>query len=159
MTCPSTISHSPHFKQQICHDEHRSSNQLCDHPGVPQAEGNGIDCLIPSPSTSNPTIFGEIDFEEFVAFAKNPKNMQSTDSTKKPSTLIIIGRVKAGVNMKSIKLGKLLEKIGGGGHATTASATVHLNDELEAAGILSGLIDELIETSLQEQFNQRLVIS
>jgi nanoRNase/pAp phosphatase (c-di-AMP/oligoRNAs hydrolase) len=105
---------------------------------------------------------GEIDFEEFVAFAKNPKNMmQSTDTdtdtdtdstTKKPSTtLIIIGRVKAGVNMKSVKLGKLLEKFGGGGHAKAASATVRLNDESEAAGILSGLIDELIETSLQEQ--------
>jgi tRNA nucleotidyltransferase (CCA-adding enzyme) len=94
---------------------------------------------------------GEIDFEEFVAFAKNPKNMQSTDSTKKPSTLIIIGRVKAGVNMKSVKLGKLLEKFGGGGHAKAASATVRLNDESEAAGILSDLIDELIETSLQEQ--------
>ena len=95
---------------------------------------------------------GKIDFEEFVSFAKDAQQMQKEDSTtKKPCTLIIIGRVKAGVNMKSVKLGKLLEKFGGGGHAKAASATVRLNDESEAAGILSGLVDELIETSLQEQ--------
>ena len=93
---------------------------------------------------------GKIDFEEFVRYAKEAEMMQE-ENTKRPSTLIIIGRVKAGVGMKSVKLGKLLEKYGGGGHAKAASATVRLNDESEAAGILSGLVDELIETSLQEQ--------
>lgn len=51
---------------------------------------------------------GVIDFEEFVAFAKNPKNMQST---KKPLTLIIIGRVKAGVNMKIRQTRKAARKV------------------------------------------------
>jgi tRNA nucleotidyltransferase (CCA-adding enzyme) len=53
--------------------------------------------------------------------------------------------------MKAVKLGKLLEKYGGGGHPKAASATVRLDDESEAAGILSGLVDELIETSLHAQ--------
>jgi nanoRNase/pAp phosphatase (c-di-AMP/oligoRNAs hydrolase) len=93
---------------------------------------------------------GKVDFEEFVVFGKDAEEMQK-QSTKKASTLIIIGRVKAGVNLKSVKLGKLLEKFGGGGHPKAASATVRLNDEAEAAGVMSGLVEELIETSLQEQ--------
>jgi nanoRNase/pAp phosphatase (c-di-AMP/oligoRNAs hydrolase) len=94
---------------------------------------------------------GAIDFDEFVAFAKQANTEQPT-SEKRPCTMIIIGRVKAGVNMKAIKLGKLLEeKFGGGGHPKAASATVRLNDESEAAGVLSGLVEEMIETSLQEQ--------
>jgi nanoRNase/pAp phosphatase (c-di-AMP/oligoRNAs hydrolase) len=93
---------------------------------------------------------GKVDFEEFVIFAKDADWMQK-QNTKKASTLIIIGRVKAGVNLKSVKLGKLLEKFGGGGHPKAASATVRLNDEAEAAGVMSGLIEELIETQLQAQ--------
>jgi nanoRNase/pAp phosphatase (c-di-AMP/oligoRNAs hydrolase) len=122
-------------------------------------------------STMDKNHDGRIDFEEFVAFAKDVQDSiqkrkeeeqkelamssQSKSSqvgaTSAPSTLIIIGRAKPGVNMKAVKLGKLLEKYGGGGHAKAASATVRLNDESEAAGILSGLVDELIATSLQAQ--------
>eukprot|EP00529_Nitzschia_sp_RCC80_P002895 CAMPEP_0113522646 /NCGR_PEP_ID=MMETSP0014_2-20120614/45298_1 /TAXON_ID=2857 /ORGANISM="Nitzschia sp." /LENGTH=1126 /DNA_ID=CAMNT_0000420713 /DNA_START=97 /DNA_END=3477 /DNA_ORIENTATION=- /assembly_acc=CAM_ASM_000159 len=103
---------------------------------------------------------GRIDFEEFVAFAKdaqssmtkNDSSGESSDkASNKHSTLIIIGRAKPGVNLKSIKLGKLLEKYGGGGHAKAASATVRLNDESEAAGVLSGLVDELVATGLNAQ--------
>jgi len=95
---------------------------------------------------------GLIDFDEFVLFAKKARTMQSESTKKQPCTLIIIGRVKAGVNMKSIKLGKLLEeKFGGGGHAKAASATVRLNEESEAAGIMADLVQELIQTSLQAQ--------
>ena len=114
---------------------------------------------------------GRVDFEEFVAFAKDVQDSiqkrqekehnelssssksESTQAiaTSVPSTLIIIGRAKPGVNMKAVKLGKLLEKYGGGGHPKAASATVRLNDESEASGVLSGLVDELIETSLQAQ--------
>jgi nanoRNase/pAp phosphatase (c-di-AMP/oligoRNAs hydrolase) len=115
---------------------------------------------------------GRVDFEEFVKFAndvqsanekrieKREENEGSTvsedpsKSTRSPSpssTLIIIGRAKPGVNLKSVNLGKMLETYGGGGHAKAASATVRLNDETEAAGILSGLVDELIKTSLQAQ--------
>jgi nanoRNase/pAp phosphatase (c-di-AMP/oligoRNAs hydrolase)/predicted transcriptional regulator len=93
---------------------------------------------------------GLIDFDEFVSFARTAQEVQSS-SNKKPSTLIIIGRAKPGVNMEGINLGKLLERFGGGGHAKAASATVRLNDESDAAGIMSDLVDELIETSLQEQ--------
>ncbi len=124
---------------------------------------------------------GLVDFDEFVAFANTVKSSLVTgnadaDSSQKSlppskegsekgannndnnnnnsspsSTLIIIGRAKPGVNMKSVKLGKLLEKYGGGGHPKAASATVRLEDESEATAIMTGLVDELIETSLQEQ--------
>ena len=53
--------------------------------------------------------------------------------------------------MKGVKLGKLLERFGGGGHAKAASATVRLSDESEAQSILSGLVEELSETCLEEQ--------
>eukprot|EP00536_Pseudo-nitzschia_multiseries_P013593 jgi/Psemu1/261522/estExt_Genewise1Plus.C_5920020 len=105
---------------------------------------------------------GVVDFDEFVAFAGTVKAMNQaqlqSDSNftvaappSQPSTLIIIGRARPGVNMKSVKLGKLLEKFGGGGHPKAASATVRLNDESEAADIMSELVEELIETSLREQ--------
>ena len=97
---------------------------------------------------------GKIDFEEFVTFATEAEKRQRERNSRlgrKGTTMIIIGRVKAGVNMKSVKLNKLLEQFGGGGHAKAASATVRLNDESEAEGILQALVDELISTNLQEQ--------
>merc|ERR1712232_1003793 len=53
--------------------------------------------------------------------------------------------------MKGVKLNRLLERFGGGGHAKAASATLRLNDESEAEPVLQGLVDELISTNLQEQ--------
>ena len=100
---------------------------------------------------------GKINFDEFVNFTIDAEKRQQEltasgeADASKPSTMIIIGRVKAGVNMKGVKLNRLLEKFGGGGHAKAASATVRLSDESEAEGVLEGLIDEIIETSLQEQ--------
>ena len=94
---------------------------------------------------------GKIDFEEFVQFAKEFGKLNETKRARRSKTLIIIGRVKAGVGMKGVKLGKLLEKFGGGGHAKAASATVRLRDESEAQEILSGLVEELSETCLEEQ--------
>jgi len=96
---------------------------------------------------------GIVDFEEFVEFAKDVESEQvkSIASKKRSLTLIIIGRVKAGINMKDVNLGKLFEKFGGGGHAKAASATVRLNDESEADDIMTGLVDELVDTSLQQQ--------
>lgn len=118
---------------------------------------------------------GKVDFEEFRAFSETVKsslvkpelsqqsneleepnsateaNGDSAASSSPPSTLIIIGRAKPGVNLKSVKLGKLLEQYGGGGHPKAASATVRLNHESEATTIMAELVDELIETSLQEQ--------
>lgn len=97
---------------------------------------------------------GKIDFEEFVVFATEAEKRQKERNNRmgrKGTTMIIIGRVKAGVNMKAVKLNKLLEQFGGGGHAKAASATVRLNDESEAEGILQSLVDELIETNLQKQ--------
>jgi nanoRNase/pAp phosphatase (c-di-AMP/oligoRNAs hydrolase) len=94
---------------------------------------------------------GYVDFKEFVDFAEQSQNELSKPE-KKSCTLIIIGRVKAGVNMKSIKLGKLLEeRFGGGGHPKAASATVRLNEESDAPAIMSSLVDELVQSSLQEQ--------
>lgn len=94
---------------------------------------------------------GKIDFEEFVAFSKEAQEIHSA-SKKKPCTLIIIGRAKPGANMEGINLGKLLlEKFGGGGHPKAASASVRLNDDSEAAELMSNLVDELIETSFQAQ--------
>jgi CBS domain-containing protein len=94
---------------------------------------------------------GFVNFDEFKDFAKLSQK-ELAKAEKKPCTLIIIGRVKAGVNMKSIKLGKLLEeRFGGGGHAKAASATVRLDDEADAAAVMSSLVDELVQSSLQEQ--------
>ena len=97
---------------------------------------------------------GRVDFEEFVAFAEDAEERQKEQDKlagRQASTMIIIGRVKAGVNMKSVRLNKLFEKFGGGGHAKAASATVRLSDESEAEGILQGIVDTLIETSLMQQ--------
>lgn len=97
---------------------------------------------------------GKVDFEEFVAFSEDAEKRQKEQDKltgRKASTMIIIGRVKAGVNMKSVRLNKLFEPFGGGGHAKAASATVRLNDESEAQDIMQGLVDELIETSLLRQ--------
>jgi len=97
---------------------------------------------------------GKIDFEEFVVFATEADKRQKERNKqrgRKATTMIIIGRVKAGVNLKAVKLNQLLEQFGGGGHPKASSATVRLNDQSEAEGILQALVDELIETSLQEQ--------
>lgn len=117
---------------------------------------------------------GLVDFEEFSVFANtvkssllvkqqnqlphqggDPQTPSGEGQTNPPnspsSTLIIIGRAKPGVNTKFIKLGKLLEKYGGGGHPKAASATVRLEHESDASAIMSDIVEELIETSLQEQ--------
>ena len=97
---------------------------------------------------------GKIDFEEFVDFATEAERRQQESNKqrgRKATTMIIIGRVKAGVNLKAVKLNQLLEQFGGGGHPKASSATVRLNDQAEASGILQALVDELIETSLKEQ--------
>lgn len=97
---------------------------------------------------------GRIDFEEFVAFfhdAENRVKEQESTMGKKPSTMIIIGRAKAGVSLKSVRLNHLLERFGGGGHPKAASATVRLTDESEAEAILQSLVDEVIEDSLSQQ--------
>ena len=68
-----------------------------------------------------------------------------------PSTMTIIGRVKAGVNVRNVNLNRLFQQFNGGGHPKAASATAKLEDESEAEKVLQGLVDELIETSLDQQ--------
>lgn len=94
---------------------------------------------------------GKIDFDEFVQFAAQAADQQEDAQEKKSNTLILIGRAKAGSNLKNIKLNSLLERFGGGGHAKAASATVRLDSEAEAPEILQSLVDEIVETGLQEQ--------
>jgi nanoRNase/pAp phosphatase (c-di-AMP/oligoRNAs hydrolase) len=103
---------------------------------------------------------GKIDFEEFVRFAEslnvtrttvNTSSLSSNAPSSVPTTMIVIGRARAGVNMKSVKLHRLLEKLGGGGHAKAASATVRLQNQSEATDVLQRLVDELIASSLQKQ--------
>jgi len=96
---------------------------------------------------------GKVDFEEFVEFATRAEALhdRQPEGKKGSTTLILVGRVKAGVSLKAVKLNKLLDRFGGGGHPKAASATVRLNEEGEAADIMQGLVDELIHTSLQEQ--------
>ena len=65
--------------------------------------------------------------------------------------MIVIGRVKAGVNMKHVNLNRLFQQFGGGGHPKAASCTVRLEDESTAGTILQGIVDELIETGLMQQ--------
>ena len=96
---------------------------------------------------------GKINFKEFVDFAIRAEMKQSEETNKggKACTMVIIGRVKAGISVKAVKLNKLLEKFGGGGHPKAASATVRLDNESEATGIMHGIVDELITTCLQSQ--------
>ena len=97
---------------------------------------------------------GRVDFDEFVLVQQNAEKSQKEkeqQTGKRSSTMIIIGRVKTGVNVKAVNLNQLFQQFGGGGHAKAASATIRLEDESEADKILQELIDELIETSLLEQ--------
>jgi len=103
---------------------------------------------------------GHISFEEFVRFYTEMEEQNKWDKikadiegsfTKTPSTMTIIGRVKAGVNVRNVNLNKLFQKFNGGGHPKAASATVKLEDESEAATVLNELVEELIETGLTEQ--------
>ncbi len=97
---------------------------------------------------------GRIDFDEFVAFSEKAEEMQKEQEKRtgrKATTMIVIGRVKAGVNMKDVNLNNLFQQYGGGGHAKAASCTIKLGDESEAGETLQGLVDELIETSLMQQ--------
>ena len=97
---------------------------------------------------------GKIDFEEFLAFAEDAAKWQADQEQnmgRKASTLIIIGRAKAGVNLKSVRLNTLMEGFGGGGHPKAASATVRLADESEADAIMQGLVNDLIDLYLTKQ--------
>jgi len=100
---------------------------------------------------------GKISFNEFVAFSERVTEIQSEqeklnpNNRKKPTTMTVIGRVKAGVNMKDVNLNRLFQQFGGGGHAKAASCTVRLDSERDAGDILQGLVDEIIETSLMKQ--------
>ena len=56
---------------------------------------------------------GKIDLEEFVEFATAVARRQQERNTqrgRKATTMIRIGRVKAGVNLKEVKLNHLLEQ-------------------------------------------------
>lgn len=103
---------------------------------------------------------GKIDFEEFVYFYTDMEERKKWDSIRAemegrlpgtPSTMTIIGRVKAGVNVRNVNLNQLFQQFNGGGHPKAASATAKLDDESEANAVLQGLVDELIETSLDHQ--------
>ena len=103
---------------------------------------------------------GKIDFEEFVHFYSEMEERNKLDTvraevegrlTRTPSTMTIIGRVKAGVNVRNVNLNKLFQQFNGGGHPKAASATVKLEDESEASGVLQRLVDDLIETGLTKQ--------
>lgn len=97
---------------------------------------------------------GRIDLEEFVSFAQHCERQQKEldqKAGKTSSTMTIIGRVKAGVNVKSVNLNTLLQQFGGGGHPKASSASVRLTDELQAEVVLQELVDELISTSLLKQ--------
>jgi len=97
---------------------------------------------------------GKIDFDEFVAYSDLAVEMQKEEEKrtgKKATTMIVIGRVKAGVNMKDVNLNHLFQQYGGGGHAKAASCTIKIDDEADAGETLQNLVDELIETSLSDQ--------
>ena len=103
---------------------------------------------------------GRIDFEEFVNFYTNMEEQKKWESIRAEmegklpstsSTMTIIGRVKAGVNVRNVNLNRLFQQFNGGGHPKAASATAKLENENEAEGVLQGLVDELIETSLDQQ--------
>ncbi|KAL7518373.1 hypothetical protein ACHAWX_003207 [Stephanocyclus meneghinianus] len=103
---------------------------------------------------------GKISFDEFVKFYADMEERSKMNdinaeleenSAKTPQTMTIIGRVKAGVNVRNVNLNKLFQQFNGGGHPKAASATAKLADESEASGVLQRLVDELIETGLTKQ--------
>ena len=103
---------------------------------------------------------GKISFEEFVNFYTDMEERKKWDSMRAemegrlpgtPSTMTIIGRVKAGVNVRNVNLNQLFQQFNGGGHPKAASATAKLENESEAEALLQRLVDELIETSLDQQ--------
>jgi len=116
-----------------------------------------FDSLIASIDTDGD---GKIAFEEFVNFYTDMEERKKWDSIRAemeeklpgtPSTMTIIGRVKAGVNVRNVNLNRLFQQFNGGGHPKAASATAKLDNESEAEAVLQGLVDELIETSLDQQ--------
>ena len=53
---------------------------------------------------------GRIDFDEFVAFSEKAEELQKENehlTGKKATTMTVIGRVKAGVNMEDVNLNNL----------------------------------------------------
>jgi hypothetical protein len=97
---------------------------------------------------------GKVDFDEFVAFSEKAEEMQKEHEKRtgrKATTMIVIGRVKAGVNMKNVNLNHLFQPYGGGGHAKAASCTIKIDDEAQAGEKLQSLVDELIQTGLTHQ--------
>lgn len=116
-----------------------------------------FDALIGSIDTNGD---GKIDFEEFVYFYTNMEEQRKWEAMRDeiegklpstPSTMTIIGRVKAGVNVRNVNLNTLFQQFNGGGHPKAASATAKLDDESEAKEVLQGLVDELIDASLEQQ--------
>lgn len=103
---------------------------------------------------------GKIDFEEFVYFYNDMEEQRKLEALcagsqgklpSTPSTMTIIGRVKAGVNVRNVNLNTLFQKFNGGGHPKAASATAKLENESEAKKVLQDLVDELIDASLDQQ--------
>ena len=94
---------------------------------------------------------GSVDFEDFVAFSALAEELEKGQSRQTTSTMIIIGRIRAGINTRNLNLNTLFQRFGGGGHAKAASTTVRLNDESEAPEILQGIVDELVDTGLSRQ--------
>jgi len=120
-----------------------SSNIICNE--------DSLDKLMKTMDTNGD---GRIDFEEFLAFSEEVENKQSEQEQltgRRQSTMIIIGRVKAGINTKDVNLNTLFQQFGGGGHAKAASATVRLGDESDAGDILEGIVAEMIDISLVKQ--------
>mmetsp|Transcript_28892 Transcript_28892/g.66120 ORF Transcript_28892/g.66120 Transcript_28892/m.66120 type:complete len:522 (-) Transcript_28892:434-1999(-) len=97
---------------------------------------------------------GRIDFEEFYDFVTKTEEIQLKDDEKTgktASTMILIGRAKAGMNLEAVNLNDLFEQFGGGGHPQASSCTVRLEDKSEAITVLQNVVDELINTSIMEQ--------
>ncbi|KAL3805488.1 hypothetical protein ACHAWO_002998 [Cyclotella atomus] len=102
---------------------------------------------------------GKISFDEFVTFYADMEEKGRLEefanseekAGKPPQTMTIIGRVKAGVNVRNVNLNKLFQQFNGGGHPKAASATAKVADENEASELLQRLVDELIDKGLDKQ--------
>ena len=103
---------------------------------------------------------GRIDFEEFANFYIDMEGRKKWDEMRKeiednlpssPCTLTLIGRIKAGVDVRNVNLNTLFQQFNGGGHPKAASATTKLDNENEAKAVLQRLVDELVEASLAKQ--------
>ena len=94
---------------------------------------------------------GSVSFKEFQEFALRVSEDAAMEVGGK-ANMILIGRAKAGIHLKSLNLAKIFkEEFGGGGHPKAASATCRLTDFSEGKTVLQRTLDKLVRSASIDQ--------